>query len=444
MSLAELAIKKALSKGATEAEIYVQRRKTVQVEFAEEIESFKTIESLGMALMVALGKKIAMYSTSVLDEDEVSEAAERAVKIARVSKEDPHWRHVNRKFGRASAEGYYDEKLKDLEYEEIIETLTSVVKWMKDYDRRVVPTRGILSISTSKILIANSYGDECERKETNIAVWVRAKAEEADMKGTGTEHQESRFWKGINFQDLALRTAEKAVKFLRAKPMPGGKLPVIIRNQVFADILGVILSGPINADWVQKGRSPLSNKLGSQIALDNVTIFDDGTMGGGWRTRPFDDEGHPTQRTAIIEKGILKSYLYDTYTALKEGLESTGNAFRRRYWMPPQPSPSNLILKPRRASPEEMIRETRKGIYIEGTIGEWLSNPVSGNINATVTHGYLVENGEIKKPVKGVIISGNFYELLKGGIEIIGEDLRNSGGNYSPTVKIAELTIAGK
>ena len=444
MSLAEFAVEKALSKGATEAEVYVQKSRTIQVEFAEEIESFRVTESIGMSLRVALGKKIAMYSTSILNEDEILEAADRAVKIAKVAQEDPDWRHLNKRFGSTPVEGYYDETIKDLSYEEIIDALTSAVVGMKEYDKRVTPTRGILGISTSKISVMNSYGEECERKETNVTVWMRAKAEDSGKKGTGTEYQQTRFWREINFRNLAIKTAEKVVNFLEAKPIPSGKMSTVIRNQIFANILGVILSGPINADWVQKGRSPLSNKLETQIASENITIVDDGTVKGGWLTRPFDDEGHPTQRTIIVEKGVLKNYIYDTYTALKENRKSTGNALRRRYWMAPQPSPSNLILQPGKTSVEEMIKETDRGIYVEETIGEWLSNPVSGNLNATVTHGYLIENGEFKEPIKGVVIAGNFYELLKGGIEIIGNDLRNVGGNYSPTVKIAELTIAGK
>jgi PmbA protein len=444
MELAELAVKKALSMGATEAEAYVQKSRTIGVEFSEVIENFKTIDSIGMNLRVALGKKIAMYSTSILDESEISEAVTIAVKIAKVAPEDPHWKHINKKFGKASAEGYYDSTLENLDYQEIVETLISAVNCMKGYDERVKPTRGFLSTSISNVSIVNSYNRSCERRETNIGVWMRTKAEEAEMKSTGTEHQQAKFWKKINFEDLAVKAAEKAVKFLRAKPISSGKMPVIIRNQIFANILGVILSGPINADWVQKGRSPLSNKLGKQIASENTNIVDNGIMRGGWRTKPFDDEGYPTQRTPLIEKGILKNYLYDTYTALKDNVESTGNAQRLYYWMNPQPSPNNLILNSGEASLEEIIRGTKKGIYIEETIGEWLSNPVSGNLNATVTHGYLVENGEPTKPIKGVIISGNFYELLKKGIEIIGNDLRNSMQNYSPTVKLTQLTIAGK
>ncbi|UCC33670.1 MAG: TldD/PmbA family protein [Candidatus Bathyarchaeota archaeon] len=444
MELAELAVKKTLSLGASEAEAYLKRARTTRVEFAEEIENFKTIESIGMTLRVALGKKTATYSTSILDKDEIAEVTAKAVKIAKVAPEDPHWKHLNQRFGKAPAEGYYDPKLANLDYQEVVKTLNSAINQMKNYDKRVRPTRGSLTTSTSNTSIANSYNETCEREETNIGIIMSTKAEENKMESTGSEYEHARSWAAIAFEDLALKAAEKAIKFLSAKPIPSGKITVIFRNQIFANILGVILSGPMNADWVQKGRSPLSDKLGKEIASKNVNLVDDGLIRGGWQTRPFDDEGHQTQKTPVIKDGILKSFLYDTYTALKDNVESTGNAQRPSYWMNPQPSPSNLILKPGKTSPEEIIQETRKGIYIEETIGEWLSNPVSGNLNATVTHGYLIENGELAKPVKGVVISGSFYEILKDGIAIIGSDLRNSGQNYSPTVKLAQLTIAGK
>lgn len=444
MEFAELAVKKALSMGATEAEAYLQEAETIRVEFAEEIENLKTVQSMGIGLRVALGKKIAIYSTSILDENEISEAAALAVKIAKVATEDPHWRHLNSTFGKASAEGYCDDTLKGLDYRDIVETIDSAIGVMKDYDKRVKPTRGMLSISDSNISMANSYDESCEREETHVGVWMRTKAEDAGLESTGNEYQQARFWREIKFEDMAIRAAEKAVTFLKAKPIPSGRTSVIFRNQISANILGVMLSGPVNADWVQKGRSPLSDKLETQIASENISVVDDGLMYGGWRTKPFDDEGHPTQRTPVIEEGVLKHYLYDTYTALRDDVESTGNAQRPNYWVAPQPSPNNLILKPGGVSPEEIIQETNQGIYVVESIGEWLSNPVSGELNATVTHGYMVEKGELTEPIKGVVISGNFYELLKDGVEMLGSDLRNNMQNYSPTVKIAQLTIAGK
>ena len=444
MELAELAVKKAVSQGATEAEAYMQKTKSILIGFSDTVENFKVVESIGIGLRVVLGKRIAMYSTSILDENEVKEAAAKAVKIAKVAPEDPNWKHMNKKFGKTSVEGYYDKTLENLEFETIIDTLNSAVKTMKDYDKRVKPTRGFLITQISDISISNSYGEDCERKETSIGVWMTTKAGESGMESSGNEHQEARFWKEVDFEDLSVKVAKKAIEFLKAKPISSCKTSVIVRNQIFGNILGLILGTTINADWVQKGRSPLSNKLGSKIASENVSFADDGVLKGGLHTRPFDDEGHPTQRTPVIEKGILKNYLYDTYTGFKDNVESTGNAQRPAYWTKPQPLPNNLLLKPGKTSAEEIIAETKQGIYIEEAIGEWLSNPVSGNLNATVTHGYLVKNGKLAEPIKGVVISGNFYELLKSGIEIIGNDVRNSAQNYSPTVKLKELAIAGE
>jgi len=320
---------------------------------------------------------------------------------------------------------------------------------MKDRDSRVKPTRSYFSMGLEKVSVANSYEQNIERKATEIGVYLSANVEEAGLNSTGAEYQQARTWKEIRFNDLATSAAEKAVKYLKAKSIPSTKMSVIVRNQISANLLAIFLSGPLNADWVQKGRSSLAGKLGKQVASENVELVDDGTMPGGFRTRSFDDEGHPTQRTPIIQKGILENYFYDTYTALQDNVESTGNASRTfGYWTKPQPSPSNLLLEPEKTTFEEIVQQTKKGLYIDQTIGEWLSNPVSGNLNATVTHGFLIENGKETEPVNGVIIAGNFHELLMGGVEMIGNDVRNSmgigGSVYSPTIKLSELTIAGK
>ena len=444
MNLAERAVKRAHELGATEAEAYVERTRMVRVEFAEQIDNFRTTESLGIGLRVALGKKIAMYSTSILNEAEIDKAVAKAVKIARVAPEDPNWKRMNKKFGSAPAQGYYDKAVETLETSEIVENLTSAINQMKSIDKRVKPTAGSLTTSISNASIVNSHNQSSDRKETSVSVSIHAAAEEADLKSTGNMHQEARFWKEINLEDQAAKTVEKAVKFLNAKAIPSCKTSVIIENSIFANIMGFMLNTSINANYVQKGMSPLANKLGTQIALEDITITDNGLMDRGWQTRPFDDEGHPTQKTPIIERGTLRNYLYDTYTALKDNVDSTGNARRLNYSMAPEAALSNLILEPGKVSPEEMVRETKNGVYVEDTIGEWLSDPVSGSLSATVTHGYLIENGKLTQPIKGVIISGNFYEILKNDIEILGNDLKNNMQCYSPTVKLAQLTIAGK
>jgi PmbA protein len=444
LEIANLAVKKASDLGATEAEAFVQRNRTIKIGFAEEAHDINSVTSVGLGLRVALGKRMAMYSTSILTGDEVGRAAERALSIARVAPEDPHWKHVNRLYGGSPVEGHFDERIEVIEYEEIMEKLGSAIAIMNERDKRVKPTRGMLTLISSKVSVANSHGEGIEGKWTAAGAWTRVKAEEAGLESTGSEHREVRSWGELDLDTMAANAVDKAIGFLEAKPIQGGVMPCILRNQVAATMLGVMMSFPINADNVQKGGSPLADKLGEQIAAEDIDIFDDGTMTGGFGTSPFDEEGHPTQRTPVVEGGVLKNFLYDSYTALKDDVDSTGNATRSGYSSPPTPAPTNLKLERGTVSADEIIRDTKKGLYVEGVIGEWLSNPVSGNLNMTVTHGYLVEDGELGQPVKGVVLAGNFHETLRDGFEIIGEDTMNSGRYYSPTVKIKSLTVAGE
>jgi PmbA protein len=444
MEAAELALKEALRRGATEAEAYLCRMRNFEIAFAEGIEGIKSLESLGLSIRVTVSKRAATYSTSLLARDEALKAAKKAVEIAKVAPEDENWRHLNRRLGESPAAGFYDPETARLEPQEIVDELLSAIGMVAEHDERVRPARGMLTITESETHILNSYGEGCGRRETHMTAWLRAKAEEGGKEATANEHREVRAWDSLDLEYLAEKVAERAVAFLDAKPIPSGELPIVFRNQVFASILLTMLRGPISADWVQKGKSPFAGKIGEEVASEVITILDDGLMPQGWGTRPLDDEGHPTQRTIIIQEGILRGYLHSSYTALREGVDSTGNALRRRYWMPLEPSPTNLLLKPGDAALEEMIQETRRGLYVEETIGEWLSNPVSGLLNATVTHGCLIEDGELTRPVKGVVLTGDFHQLLKRGIDLIGRDQANAAGGYSPSIKARSLTVAGE
>lgn len=444
MEIAELAIAKALNLGATEAETYVRCSKKIQIAFSTKVEDVKTTESTGLSIRTILGRRVASYSTSILGEREVGEAAERSLKIAKVAPEDPDWRSLNRRYGKSRVNGVFDKTIETLAYDEIIEQVCSAIKVMRESDSRVKPTRGMLAINTTRTSVANSHGDAAERKSTYSSASVNVKAQEAGLESTGGEHIETRSWNEIDLISMAESAVEKAVGYLGAEPISGKEMPVILRNQVAASLMGVMLSSPINAKTVQQGGSPFAGKLGERIAAENINVLDIGAMPNGFGSSPFDDEGHPTQNTPVIRRGVMSNFLYDSYTAQKEGRESTGNAWRSGYSTPPNPAPSNLVLERGIAEFDEILQETRMGLYVEETIGEWLSNPVSGNLNATVTHGYLIEEGELSKPVKGVILAGNYHEVLKEGFDDIGNDLRNIGNYYSPTVKVCKLTIAGE
>lgn len=456
MEIARLAIEKATMLGATEAEAYVQSARTIRIAFDEEVRDIRTVESTGLGLRVALGKRTAMYSTSVLDEAEIDGAVEKAVKVAKVAPEDPHWGHMNRDYGKSSAEGYYDRATANLGCDEMMEGLGSAISVLNERNMRAKPTRGYLSLMTSEVSLVNSHGEAVGGKETFATAWMRVKATEAGLESTGSEYQLTRSFRKIDLDSMAEKAVDKAVSFLGAKPVQTGEMPVILENRVAAGIMGWILNHPIRADVVQSGGSHLADRLGERIASKDIEVFDDGTMAGGVSTRPFDGEGHLTQRTPVVEGGVLRGLLYDSYTALKDGVDSTGNATRvglsynraRAYSSPPTLAPTNLVLGEGSASVDEVIRDTKHGLYVEQTIGEYMSDPISGNINATVTHGHVVEDGELGAPVKGVVLTGSYHEQLRDGFEAIANDtdfyVTLSGmGFYSPTVKLRRLTVAG-
>ena len=442
MDFGELAVKKALKIGADEAEVYILKKNITKVDFSSEIEMFKNTDTIGIGVRVAVGKKLGLHATSILTEDEVLGAVQKAVNIAKATPEDPNWNGFNKNYGETSVTKNYDKTLESLEYEVIVDKITGAINRATENDRKVKVTRGTLYLNRGEIAVTNNYNDTLTYKGTAISSYMMTKAIEGG-ESTGAEGQDVRFWKDLDYNKIADYAAEQALKHLKAKTIESTKLPVIMKNKFACFMFGMMIGSNVNAENIQKGRSTFAPKLNTQIADERITITDDGTMSGGYRTRPFDSEGHPTQKTSLIEKGVLKNFLFDNYRAMKADTKSTGNA-RRDYFQIPNPSLNNFIIKPGTTSLEDMIKDTKKGFFIDRTIGEWLSRPTSGEMNATVTHGFLIENGELTQPVNNVIVAGNFFEILKDKIDTIGSDVANNDHTYSPAIKISEMTIAGK
>jgi len=441
VEVCEKAVKAALKYGATEAEAVAVRDNSTTLRFSEGIDSFKSYVSTFLGVRAVIGKRIGIYGVTSLADAEL--AAKMAVNIAKASPEDKEWHSLARGYGSSPVEKVFDEAIAKMEPEGIVEMYSRMRDATKEVKSDIKITEGGVSIGTVEFAIANSYGESNYRQGTNISAGISVRVEEAGKVATAGEWDSARMLNDISVDEVAVEAAHRAIDFLNAKPIPSGKTDVIVRGKVFAQMLYVMLSGPLSAEWVQQGRSPLKGKLGEKIASENFTIIDDGVMPLGMSTKPFDDEGLPTRKKVVIDRGVLKTFLYDFYTASKEGKESTGNASRGPY-SPPRPSPTNLYLAPGDADEKEIMAETRKGLYVVDIIGGWLSNPVSGYMTMTVTHGYLVENGELTGKVKGIIVAGNFYEVIKGQLDLIGKKLHRGFGAYSPTVRIRELNIAGK
>jgi PmbA protein len=451
LAAVETAVKVALKKGFDEAEAFATKTTRHDLIFRNKIEATKTGTGAGLSIRGVLGRRIGFFSTSTLERGGIERAVEESLKIARASDEDSGWKSLPRKYGKSAVQKTFDKKVEQATAKSLVDEVRLAIDTVQTV-ASVDITRGFLLTGVMSNAIANSHGCRLERKETFAALSLAVKAGSADKKGVSNEFSISRLWKGLKTKQLAQIVAGRALKMVDAAPVPNGKMNTVWRNDAFAGAFDSMLTRTITADAVQKNRSPWVGKIGQQIASEGVTVVDDGRMAAGNGTRQFDDDGIPQRRTTVIKKGILRGFLYDNYTASKENRPSTGNAHRDiglfssspNYMKSPAPYPNNLIVEPGDATPEEVIKETRHGLYVVETIGEWLSNPVSGELSATLTSGFLIENGELTRPVKGVILTSNFFDILKGKMDLRADDLHNVGPVYAPTTQINDVTVAGE
>jgi PmbA protein len=442
LSICERGVKLGEKMGASEVEAYGILYSIREVNFTEKIESTRAAIFTGLGIRLALGKRLGFYSSSQVNERGIKQAVKRALTMAKVAQPDQDWISFPTTFGEATVANIYDRNIKSVTLGTLSEKAVDVMDGVHDFDKRTTITRGSIVASEERVAISNSYHCELERKSTYASASVTVTAEEVGKKGQSSESWQRRAWQEIENLELSWKASKRALEMMDAKPIGSGRTSVVWRNEVFAGILGIMFGRTLSADAIQKERSPWTEKNGETIASENVYVFDEGIKDAGLGTREFDDEGCPQQDTPLITRGVLVNYLYDNYTANKEGKASTGNA-SRSYRSIPTPSVNNLTLKPGTAKLEELIRDTKRGLYIHEVIGDWLSNPISGNLSATVTNGYLIEKGELTQAVKGVIVSANFFILIQDEASLIADDIENSGSTYAPSVKMQNINITG-
>jgi PmbA protein len=233
--------------------------------------------------------------------------------------------------------------------------------------------------------------------------------------------------------------AERTLRRLGARKAKTAQVPIVFDPMVATSILEHIFEG-INGDSVYRGASFLAGKLGQKIAGDNVNIIDDGTIAGGFGTSPFDGEGIPTRRTVVIENGVLKSYLLNTYTAKKLGLQTTGNASRGLAGTPGI-GPGNYFLQAGVKTPKELIAGIKDGLYVTEFLGSG-ANLVTGDYSRGAS-GMWISGGELAYPVEEITVAGNLKELFFN-ISEIANDLEFRGSVAAPTIRVDGLTVGGE
>ncbi|PHJ12257.1 peptidase C69, partial [Fervidobacterium sp. SC_NGM5_G05] len=308
------------------------------------------------------------------------------------------------------------------------------------------------------VLIANSEGVYVTDNRVRTRLMINAVAMkdgqmESGFYGPGAA-MGFEFLDKIDVEQAGIRAARIAARMVDAEAAPAGKMTVVISNEFGGVIFHEAVGHALEASSVARGMSVFAGKLGQQVAAECVSAVDDATIPNAWGSANVDDEGTPTQRIVLIEKGILKGYMIDKLGSRRMGMPSTGSGRRQDYTFAPTSRMSNTFILPGDYHPEEIIASVDYGLYAK-TMGGGSVNPATGEFNFAVNEGYLIEKGKITKPVKGATLIGKGYEIIQK-IEMVGNDVaRGQGmcGSYSgsipadvgqPTIKVSEIIVGGR
>ncbi len=300
-----------------------------------------------------------------------------------------------------------------------------------------------LGTALAEIAIKNTKGLDVSFAKNFATAYVSAIAKKGDETKTGSYFWKAQDWKDFDPEETGRKAAERAVSHLGAASVASGKYDIVLDGRAMVSLLGSF-AGVFFGENVQKGFSMLKDKTGEVIASEKVTLRDDALLRGGYGTQPFDSEGVSGKNKAVIEKGVLKTLLYNRKTAKIDGVSSTGNGFKMGLTGSVKTATTNFYLEKGSISQEELFHQLGNGLFITGFMGLHAgTNAVSGDFSLSA-EGFRVEKGKLATPVEQITIAGNFYSLLKN-IEELADDLYfSSGGTGSPSVLVRGLDIAGE
>lgn len=442
--LARDAVRMAMERGATDAECTMSEGQEFSARVRmRALETLQDAGSRSAGLRVLIGKRVGSAYTSDLSSAGLRQMVDSAMALAAIATEDPYADLPDAsELGSIGGDlQLYSEDIHDIDTAARIQAALDAEEAALSADPRITNSDGAaFSAASGERVFANSRGFLGSYRSSSCSLRATPVARQGDV-------MERDFWfssarKPSRLESPAAigrRAAERTVRRLGARKVPTQKAPVVFDPMTARSLLGSICDA-VDGDAIYRKASFLAGKLGEPVASENVTIIDDGTLPGLFGTSPFDDEGVPSRRTVVIDRGVLKSYLLNTYTARRLGMRTTASA-ARGITGNAGVGHGNFYLEKGARSPEEIIRGIRRGLYVTELIGRGV-NIVTGDYSRGAA-GLWIENGEFAYPVSGITIAANLREMLMD-VEAPGSDLEFRSSVASPTLAIREMTISGQ
>jgi len=448
-SLAAEVVARAVQAGATDAEAVVSEGDEFSVSVRMgEVETLQESGSRGMGLRVFVGKRSASASTSDLTPDGIAQLVSGAMALAQVTEEDAFAGLPDESdFGQLDGDLHlYFDDVYSLPAAERIDLARRAEAAALAADARIANSQGgHFDAATGRRVLANSRGFLGEYRTSYCGISAAPLAMDAD----GAMQRD--FWSSSarrmadleSPESIGREAARRALRRLGARRVPTQRVPIVFAPEVARSLICHLFEAA-SGDSIWRSASFLAGQLGEAVAAPCITIVDDHTMilpngVGGFGTSPFDGEGLPARRTVVVQDGVLRTYLLNTYTARKLQMRSTGNATRGLAGSPGIGS-GNLYLLPGTEAVDDLLQNVANGFSVTSLMG-FGANLVTGDYSRGAS-GLWIENGDFTHAVEEVTIAGNLREMLRN-ISAIGDDLEFRGSVASPTLRIDGMTVAG-
>jgi PmbA protein len=419
LDLCKYAVDAAKAAGATDVEAHAQAESNLESEIElAEIAIVNQSVSTGIAIRVFMGKKMGCAFTNIATKDALDEAVELAVNAAKATTEDPDFVSLSTPGSYPDLDSHWSEDVVKRDPGEVVAATGGLIEKASAAEEGLMVIGGGSAAAWQVSAYANSNG--VSHSERGTASWIVGVAV-AQIEGGMTPMTYAYDIRRDLDVDVD-KTVNQIARTIRLCKHTAegktGKHTVILHPFALSQLMQYTLMQAVRGDNVARGKSKIADKIGEQIASEIFTLVDDGANPKGLNASEADDEGVPRRRTPIIEKGVLRSFLWDTYWANKMGVKSTGNAGRDMRQGLLEIRPTNLVVEPGKREIDDIISEIDHGYYIENVQGAHSSNPESGDFSIVGNPAFLVEKGELVGAVHGLMISGNIFDVLKNVVEV--------------------------
>lgn len=448
-------LKRALSNGGEFADIYIERSAPLSLVCEDSrIEKVMSGMDCGAGVRIIFGQRTAYAYTNELTTGSLLAIAEAVSQAA--AGDTPHTA-INLIKQKPRVEMVVIKAPEEVDTFRKAAMVLRANRVARTFDPRIQQAMVSYRENRQRVLIANSDGVLAEDERMYLTAVVHVVAAAGEIVQTGYEPiggiAGMELFDTCSLDQAAETAARRAIMMLAARKAPAGRMPVVLSSDAGGTMVHEAIGHGLEADLAQSGLSVYSAKRGELIASPLITVVDDATLPGRRGSFSFDDEGVHAARTVLVDKGILKTFMYDRLTAMKDGVTSTGNGRRESYKHRPIPRMTNTMIAPGGSDPEEILRSTPHGLYVK-KMGGGQVNTVNGDFVFEVSEGYLIENGQLGELVRGATLTGNGPQALLS-IDRVGSDLGFAIGtcgkdgqgapvsDAQPTIRIPELTVGG-